>query len=184
MLYILEFLEWFLHFLGRASYTSLARMVQITMNFSRSWRHENRHWNLKTCFQTNMVTCYTYYRFKVYICKSHFHTTCIEDKRPIREWNLSMFRLFWQVNDWSYVIYQFKSHLCNRFFFVLYQVPTINQETGIAGSEPTETLKKFRSDEVLRPTNKQRGNVSPNLMTASVYFILFYFISCLHEDCK
>ncbi|KAJ8627779.1 hypothetical protein MRB53_021086 [Persea americana] len=44
--------------------------------------------------------------------------------------------------------------LCSRC-----KVPTINQETGIAGSEPTETLKKFRSDKVLRPTNKQRGNV-------------------------
>ncbi|PQQ13659.1 mitochondrial amidoxime reducing component 2 [Prunus yedoensis var. nudiflora] len=38
-------------------------------------------------------------------------------------------------------------------------VPTINQETGIAGAEPNETLRKIRSDSVLRPTQKQRGKV-------------------------
>ncbi|CAK9160118.1 unnamed protein product [Ilex paraguariensis] len=38
-------------------------------------------------------------------------------------------------------------------------VPTINQDTAIAGSEPTETLMKFRSDKVLRPTRKQQGRV-------------------------
>lgn len=40
-----------------------------------------------------------------------------------------------------------------------FQVPTIDQETGIAGSEPTETLKTFRSDNVLRPDKKQQGKV-------------------------
>ncbi|KAK2992126.1 hypothetical protein RJ640_019382, partial [Escallonia rubra] len=42
--------------------------------------------------------------------------------------------------------------LCSRC-----KVPTINQENAVAGSEPTETLVKFRSDRVLRPTGKQQG---------------------------
>ncbi|OWM83853.1 hypothetical protein CDL15_Pgr004284 [Punica granatum] len=42
--------------------------------------------------------------------------------------------------------------LCSRC-----KVPTINQETGVAGSEPTETLKTFRSDKALRPNGKPRG---------------------------
>lgn len=44
--------------------------------------------------------------------------------------------------------------LCSRC-----KVPTINQETAVAGSEPTQTLMKFRSDKVLRPTKKQQGKV-------------------------
>ncbi|KAL5716023.1 hypothetical protein ACHQM5_017767 [Ranunculus cassubicifolius] len=44
--------------------------------------------------------------------------------------------------------------LCSRC-----KVPTINQDNGIAGIEPTETLMKFRSDKVLRPTKKQQGKV-------------------------
>ncbi|XP_059625742.1 uncharacterized protein LOC132268865 isoform X2 [Cornus florida] len=44
--------------------------------------------------------------------------------------------------------------LCSRC-----KVPTINQENAVAGSEPTETLMKFRSDKVLRPTKKQQGKV-------------------------
>ncbi|KAA8544705.1 hypothetical protein F0562_019448 [Nyssa sinensis] len=44
--------------------------------------------------------------------------------------------------------------LCSRC-----KVPTINQENAVVGSEPTETLKKFRSDKVLRPTRKQQGKV-------------------------
>ncbi|XP_062012244.1 uncharacterized protein LOC133728826 isoform X1 [Rosa rugosa] len=44
--------------------------------------------------------------------------------------------------------------LCSRC-----KVPTINQATGIAGTEPTDTLKKIRSDAVLRPTGKQQGRV-------------------------
>ncbi|XP_041027364.1 mitochondrial amidoxime reducing component 2-like [Juglans microcarpa x Juglans regia] len=44
--------------------------------------------------------------------------------------------------------------LCSRC-----KVPTINQETGIAGPEVSETLKAFRSDTVLRPTKKQKGKV-------------------------
>lgn len=39
------------------------------------------------------------------------------------------------------------------------QIPTINQDTGVAGSEPNETLKKIRSDKVLRPNKKQQGKV-------------------------
>ncbi|XP_050233623.1 LOW QUALITY PROTEIN: uncharacterized protein LOC126682105 [Mercurialis annua] len=44
--------------------------------------------------------------------------------------------------------------LCSRC-----KVPTINQDTGIAGSQPTETLKKIRSDNILRPNKKQQGKV-------------------------
>ncbi|CAM8940511.1 unnamed protein product [Rhodiola kirilowii] len=44
--------------------------------------------------------------------------------------------------------------LCSRC-----KVPTINQETAVANSEPTVTLMKFRSDQVLRPTKKQQGRV-------------------------
>ncbi|OAY71176.1 Mitochondrial amidoxime reducing component 2 [Ananas comosus] len=38
-------------------------------------------------------------------------------------------------------------------------VPTISQEDAIAGPEPTETLMKFRSDEILRPNSKKQGKV-------------------------
>lgn len=41
----------------------------------------------------------------------------------------------------------------------VFQIPTINQDTGIAGSEPNETLMKFRSDKVLRPNQKQQRKV-------------------------
>ncbi|KAF3637585.1 putative ABC transporter G family member 31-like [Capsicum annuum] len=44
--------------------------------------------------------------------------------------------------------------LCSRC-----KVPTINQETAVGGSEPTETLSKFRSDRTLRPNKKQQGKV-------------------------
>ena len=44
--------------------------------------------------------------------------------------------------------------------FRVFKVPTINQDTGIAGPEPNNTLKKIRSDTVLRPTRKQQGKVS------------------------
>ncbi|KAL6601564.1 hypothetical protein ACP70R_044784 [Stipagrostis hirtigluma subsp. patula] len=44
--------------------------------------------------------------------------------------------------------------LCNRC-----KVPTINQENGIPGTEPTETLLTFRSDEVLRPSHKNNRQV-------------------------
>lgn len=46
------------------------------------------------------------------------------------------------------------ARLCSRC-----KVPSINQETGVAGQEPTLTLKKFRSDAVLLPTKKQQGQV-------------------------
>ncbi|KAK6118305.1 hypothetical protein DH2020_047978 [Rehmannia glutinosa] len=39
--------------------------------------------------------------------------------------------------------------LCSRC-----KVPTINQETAVGGSEPTETLMSFRSDRVLRSAKK------------------------------
>ncbi|XP_072967188.1 uncharacterized protein [Typha angustifolia] len=44
--------------------------------------------------------------------------------------------------------------LCSRC-----KVPTINQDNGIAGTEPIQTLMKFRSDNVLRPNCKQQGKV-------------------------
>ncbi|KMT05902.1 hypothetical protein BVRB_7g165600 [Beta vulgaris subsp. vulgaris] len=44
--------------------------------------------------------------------------------------------------------------LCSRC-----KIPTINQETGIIGSEPTETLKGFRSDEILLLNQKPQGQV-------------------------
>ncbi|KAK6931964.1 Molybdenum cofactor sulfurase, C-terminal [Dillenia turbinata] len=44
--------------------------------------------------------------------------------------------------------------LCSRC-----KVPTINQETTKMDPEITETLKKFRSDKVLRATGKQKGKV-------------------------
>lgn len=39
------------------------------------------------------------------------------------------------------------------------KIPSINQETAVAGSEPTETLRKFRSDKVLCPDKKPQGRV-------------------------
>ncbi|CAN0905657.1 Mitochondrial amidoxime reducing component 2 [Linum grandiflorum] len=39
------------------------------------------------------------------------------------------------------------------------KVPTINQDTGVIGSEPNATLMQFRSDKVLRPDKKQQGKV-------------------------
>jgi len=44
--------------------------------------------------------------------------------------------------------------LCNRC-----KVPTINQDNGISGTEPTETLQTFRSDKVLRPSHKNKRQV-------------------------
>ncbi|TXG48378.1 hypothetical protein EZV62_027672 [Acer yangbiense] len=44
--------------------------------------------------------------------------------------------------------------LCSRC-----KIPTINQDTGIAGSEPNKTLMEFRSDKVLLPNRKQQGKV-------------------------
>ncbi|GMI81174.1 hypothetical protein like AT1G30910 [Hibiscus trionum] len=54
-------------------------------------------------------------------------------------------------------ISQFSFHgvkLCARC-----KVPTINQDTAIAGPEPNETLMKVRSDKVLRPDKKQQGKI-------------------------
>ncbi|KAJ7969410.1 Molybdenum cofactor sulfurase family protein [Quillaja saponaria] len=44
--------------------------------------------------------------------------------------------------------------LCSRC-----KVPSINQETGVAGPEPNVALKKIRSDKILRPTKKQQGKI-------------------------
>lgn len=37
------------------------------------------------------------------------------------------------------------------------KVPSINQETGLAGPEPNETLMRTRSDKVLRPNKNHKG---------------------------
>lgn len=42
--------------------------------------------------------------------------------------------------------------LCSRC-----KIPSIDQETGIAGPEPIETLKGFRSDKILLPNKKAQG---------------------------
>jgi hypothetical protein len=39
------------------------------------------------------------------------------------------------------------------------QVPTVNQENGTFGTEPTETMLTFRSGEVIRPSHKNKQNV-------------------------
>ncbi|EEF34230.1 molybdopterin cofactor sulfurase, putative [Ricinus communis] len=44
--------------------------------------------------------------------------------------------------------------LCSRC-----KVPTIDQATGVASSEPNGTLMKIRSDNVLRPSKKQQGKI-------------------------
>uniref|UniRef100_A0A2P2QMF9 MOSC domain-containing protein n=1 Tax=Rhizophora mucronata TaxID=61149 RepID=A0A2P2QMF9_RHIMU len=44
--------------------------------------------------------------------------------------------------------------LCSRC-----KVPSINQATAIAGPEPNETLRKIRSDKVLRPNGKPQGKI-------------------------
>ncbi|XP_057534529.1 uncharacterized protein LOC130812904 [Amaranthus tricolor] len=44
--------------------------------------------------------------------------------------------------------------LCSRC-----KVPRTDQETGIVGTEPTETLQRFRSDKVLLPHKKPQGQV-------------------------
>ncbi|GLT74979.1 hypothetical protein SLA2020_467390 [Shorea laevis] len=44
--------------------------------------------------------------------------------------------------------------LCSRC-----KIPTINQETAVAGTEPNQTLMKTRSDKVLRPNRKQQGKI-------------------------
>ncbi|KAL0846756.1 hypothetical protein Bca101_020002 [Brassica carinata] len=38
-------------------------------------------------------------------------------------------------------------------------VPTINQDTGIGGEEPIETLRSFRSDKVLQPQKKPQEKI-------------------------
>ncbi|KAL6198678.1 hypothetical protein ACLB2K_028467 [Fragaria x ananassa] len=42
-------------------------------------------------------------------------------------------------------------------YMIASQIPKVNQETGIEGTEPNETLKKFRSDAIVYPSRKQRG---------------------------
>lgn len=52
------------------------------------------------------------------------------------------------------------------------QIPTINQETGIAGSEPTETLKGFRSDRILLPNRKPQGQVREQTLFAYALMLI------------
>ncbi|CAM0952917.1 unnamed protein product [Alopecurus aequalis] len=44
--------------------------------------------------------------------------------------------------------------LCGRC-----KVPAVNQDTGIMGTEPTETMLTFRSGEVIRPSHKNKQKV-------------------------
>ena len=60
-----------------------------------------------------------------------------------------------------YLIYL---HLIRWFSF---QIPTINQENGVVGGEPTESLVKFRSGKVLCPDRKGQGKVT---------FVIKYFL--------
>ncbi|XP_002528142.2 mitochondrial amidoxime-reducing component 1 [Ricinus communis] len=39
------------------------------------------------------------------------------------------------------------------------KIPTIDQETGVAGTEPNATLKELHSDKTMRPNKKQQGEV-------------------------
>lgn len=60
------------------------------------------------------------------------------------------------------------------------QVPTINQETGIAGSEPTETLMKTRSGKVIRPNAKNKNKVRHLVTKISMKNAL---VSMTHVNC-
>ncbi|XP_010914265.1 uncharacterized protein [Elaeis guineensis] len=59
----------------------------------------------------------------------------------------------WKVIKFNKLTFQ-GVKLCSRC-----KVPTINQENGIAGVEPTETLMKFRSDHALHLKGKPQGKV-------------------------
>ncbi|KAL9239236.1 hypothetical protein vseg_013576 [Gypsophila vaccaria] len=56
--------------------------------------------------------------------------------------------------------------LCSRS-----KMPTINQQTAVAGTEPMEALKRFRSDQILLPNMKPRGQVymGQNLVCKDFY---------------
>ena len=62
----------------------------------------------------------------------------------------------------------------------LIQVPTINQDNGISGTEPTETLQTFRSDKVLRPSHKNKRQV----IVSCSSFHLFRSIGICVWPCK
>jgi len=62
----------------------------------------------------------------------------------------------------------------------LIQVPTIDQGNGIYGTEPTETLLTFRSDEVLRPSHKNKRQV----IVSCSSFHLFRSIEICVWPCK
>lgn len=51
-------------------------------------------------------------------------------------------------------------------------MPTINQDNGTAGPEPTETLMTYRSDKVLRPAQKSQGKV----ISKTNFFIAFIWL--------
>jgi hypothetical protein len=94
-----------------------------------------------------------------------------------------MFASFWQTNTLQKPVAQF---LC-----WLIQVPTINQENAIPGTEPTETLLTFRSDEVLRPSHKNKRKVIvfctyyPQYLMTQLLVELYFFAS-VHflENCS
>lgn len=55
-----------------------------------------------------------------------------------------------KINNMTFISIQ----LCPRC-----KVPLVNQENGIPGSEPNETLMKFRSDKILELSTKHQGKV-------------------------
>ncbi|XP_018680069.2 uncharacterized protein LOC103998057 isoform X1 [Musa acuminata AAA Group] len=52
------------------------------------------------------------------------------------------------------------------------KVPTINQENGSVGNEPTQTLMKFRSDHALHLKEK-KGKAEGNLLLSGIQFVFF-----------
>eukprot|EP01018_Ginkgo_biloba_P029383 Gb_08142 [translate_table: standard] len=50
------------------------------------------------------------------------------------------------------------------------KVPTVDQETGVMGNEPSETLAKFRSGEILFSGKKARGKIAMVQISRLVVF--------------
>ncbi|KAG5631200.1 hypothetical protein H5410_002917 [Solanum commersonii] len=72
--------------------------------------------------------------------------------QSFRERNESIYNLWKDVKIGENTFHS--TELCYRC-----KVPTINQETAEAGSEPSATLMKFRSDKVLKTNKKPQGRI-------------------------
>ncbi|KAL7597794.1 uncharacterized protein LOC111890787 [Lactuca sativa] len=72
---------------------------------------------------------------------------------------------FWKEIKIKYLTFH-GVKLCSRC-----KIPTINQENGVVGGEPTESLVKFRSGKVLCPDRKGQGKVyfGQNMVCANVH---------------